>query len=212
MSRSTLTRVAPLSGVAFAALLIAGVIVIGNYDFLPSAADLVSFFSANSGSVTTGAYLALLGAAFLAVFAGSVAGRIRAADGGFLADVVLAGGAASAATIGVGWAVMPIAAERATSAGGLDPATAVSLFDVYSSMAGSVLPMLSGALVAAAGLAALSTRVLPGWLGIVSLLLALALVSPVGYLAVAGLALWVPVVGIALYIAPEPATEVAVAR
>ena len=74
MADSSWERFAPLTGVVFVVLLVAGVVVINNYDYLPPAGEIESFYEDNSTTVSIGAFLALLSVFFFLWFLGSVRG------------------------------------------------------------------------------------------------------------------------------------------
>lgn len=73
----------------------------------------------------------------------------------------------------------------------------------------SFIPALAGlgVLVFAAGLSAIRHGGIPAWLGWVGLVLGIATFTPAGLIAVAGDALWIVVVGIALSLAAGPSRE-----
>ncbi len=185
MNTRTLARLAPLSGALFAVLLVAGAITMGNFDYLPSGDSLVAFCMAHVSQVTTGSYLALLGSIFLP-------------------DIALAGGAAAGTLAVAAFAVLLVGAGRAETAGGISTSTAIVVYDVYGSIVGTAMPFVLAAFVGAAGLAGLAGSTMPRWLGIASVLLAIALASPVSYMAVAAVMVWAPVVGLLMVASPRP--------
>jgi hypothetical protein len=65
-------------------------------------------------------------------------------------------------------------------------------------------PLAGGAalLLGAAGLAFVRTRVLPAWLGWVSIALAVLALTPVGFFVLLAMILWVAALGIVLYLHP----------
>lgn len=205
MSTRTVARLAPLSGALFAVLLVAGAITMGNFDYLPSGSSLVTFYMAHVSQVTIGSYLGLLGGIFLVVFTGVVVHRMRRElPNSVLPDIALAGGAAAGTLAVAAYAVLVVGAGRAETADGISTATAIAVYDVYGSIVGSAMPFMLAAFVGAAGLASLAGSTLPRWLGIVSLVLAVALASPISYIAVAVVMVWAPVVGLLLVASPRP--------
>ncbi len=57
-------QLAPLTGVVFVALLVAGTLLIGSYDFLPPGDEIKSFYEDGTTTIRTGAYLILVSVAF----------------------------------------------------------------------------------------------------------------------------------------------------
>ena len=98
MADSNWERFAPLTGVVFVVLLVAGVVVINNYDYLPPAGEIESFYEDNSTMISVGAFLALLSVFFFLWFLGSVRSTLRIAEGGTgrLSAVAFGGGVAAA--------------------------------------------------------------------------------------------------------------------
>ena len=65
MSESRLERMAPLTGVVFVGLVVAGTVLINNYEFLPPGEELKSFYEDNSGTARLGHFLLMGSSAFL---------------------------------------------------------------------------------------------------------------------------------------------------
>lgn len=194
-------RFAPLTGVAFVALALAGSLTVGQFSYLPATDEIASFFARSSTRVQFGAYLAAVSAPFLIWFSGSLRSRLRAAEGasGRLSAVAFGGGVAGAATIAVAFAILAAAGARGGTEGGLAPAAATVLYDVYGSLVGLAAPVSLAALVGATSVVALRTDALPSWLAWTSAVVALGLLSPFGYVFIGLAFLWVLTVGLMLF-------------
>ncbi|MCZ6461605.1 MAG: hypothetical protein O6705_05145, partial [Actinobacteria bacterium] len=154
MADSNWERFAPLTGVVFVVLLVAGVVVINNYDYLPPAAEIESFYVDSSTAISVGAFLALLSVFFFLWFLGSVRSTLRVAEGGTgrLSAVAFGGGVAAAAAMIVGYSATLAAAQRAGTTGGIGADAATSLHDLASVLVGNTAPIAFAVLVAAAAL------------------------------------------------------------
>jgi hypothetical protein len=205
-------RFAPLTGVLFVLLTVAG-IVIGLSDspddFPAKVDDIVQYYQDDPGKIMLGSWLGLLGGFFLIWFAGSVRARLRDAGEERLGTIAF-GGAVAAATAGfLIDAANFTAAMRADEDDKIDPAVATTLYDLANSLVGTALPTAIAVFVAATGVAALRSGVLPRWLGIVSLVLAVTLlIFFIAWFMTAVALLWALLVSILLYRA-EPAVPVA---
>lgn len=195
------SRVAPLSGVLFALLLIAGFVVDPNTEFMPPEGDIVSHLEEGPVRVMTAAYLGLLAAVALVWFSGSIYKSMRRIDddGGRLSALALTGGVFASALLAVGGVATVAAAERVWIAGSIEPGAAAALFDISAIAIGNGAPFGLAVLIGAAAIASLRTEGQYRWTGWVSLLIALGLVSPYGWAVLAVALLWVLVAGIWIY-------------
>jgi hypothetical protein len=193
-------RLAPLAGVVFAALTVAGYLAIGPYPGPDSSlSKLTTFYAENHGRVAAGGVLLGLAGIFLALFGAAVWVRIRATDTHpIVAGAALVGTAIAAAgqldaanaytivgEIGHEHAVSPAALQAwhiAGSAGGI--------------AGGEVILLLA---VAVAGIAG---RGFPRWLAWPALVLALAQLTPFGFFASLLALLWTAIAGIAMVARP----------
>jgi hypothetical protein len=190
-----------LAGLVFVVLIILGTVLVGSFDYLPPADEIVDLLSNNSLRVSAGGYFGGISAFFLIWFAGSVRSALREREGGTerLTSLAFGGGVASGVSVATVFAIMLIAAQRAGAPGGIGTDGAVALFDLWSGLGGLVIPVAFAVFVGATAVATLRTAVLPAWFGWLSAVVALGLLSPVGYLfAVLALA-WVVVVSLWLY-------------
>jgi hypothetical protein len=203
MAGVTWVRRAPLiSAVAFAALVVAGVIFLGagspNND--APGAEIAKFYNAHEGRVLLGAWLFTLSTVPLLFFVTSVRAAIRRAEGDrHLATAALAGGIAGIALlVACNAATMAAAMRVSFDKGVLDAQSAQTLWDLSSAFyVLSGVPM--AVLVAAVAVAALHRALLPRWLSIVSLVIALGLAIPfVAWAVYLLFVLWVVAVGAVL--------------
>lgn len=201
MKSSRFEQLETLSGAVSVGLLILAVVLVGIYDYLPPADRVADFLSANSTRVMTGGYLGALGAFFLVWFAGSLRSALREREGapGRLSEVAFGGGVAAGVALVTGFATLTIAAERAGVGGGISAEGAVTLYDLWSGIAGLVLPISLAVLVGAAAVVSLRRAMFPAWFGWVSAVVALASLSPVGYLGQILAVVWVLAVSVWLY-------------
>lgn len=183
-----LSRLGPLTGVAFAVLVLAGMAIAQS----PPGASangsrVVAFYQANGTQAKTADALIVVGFAFFLLFAGSLRTHMRGTDGEDGLGVVVVAGAA-VLTTGAGayfgadfvLAMMPATISPAA-------AQALNMLALYL-----VLPLSAGGLVfgLAAGTAIARWAPLPRWLGWAIILIGIALASPALILGILALALW----------------------
>ena len=78
---STWVRLAPLSGVVYAVLALAGILLIANFDFLPPAEEIKAFYEDNSDRIELGIFLSMPSMFFFFSFVGILRDRLRTAEG-----------------------------------------------------------------------------------------------------------------------------------
>lgn len=195
------SRIAPLSGLVFAVLLVARFVVDPNTDFMPPESDVVAYLQDGPLRVMTGAYLGLLGAAALLWFSGSVYVSLRreSEEAPRLAVIALGGGVGASSLFAVGAVALIAAAERVSIAGTIEPGAAAALFDVSGIAVGNGAAMGLAVMIGAWGLGSLRARSRPAWQGWVSLLIALGLLSPFAWAILAAVLVWTSAVGMLLY-------------
>jgi hypothetical protein len=195
------SRVAPLSGVVFAVLLVASALIINNYEFMPPQDEIAQFYLADSRRIMVGSYVGLLASFFLLWFAGSVRSALRRVEGESdrLSTVAFGGGVFAAAMITLGYLATTYGAERALLLEGIDPGGAAVLFDLASAAVGSGAPFGFAALIGGFALIGLRSGELPRWLAWSSLVMAVGLISPVNWLVVGLVVIWIPVVSVRQY-------------
>lgn len=159
----------------------------------PQPAAWAQYYADEEGKVLAGGFVFMLGAAFLLWFVAQLRAWLGA---GSAATTAFAGGIALAVC-----ALLIPSSEMAAALefddGGISGEAAEALatmptgFFIGAEVAGAVL-------LAAVGVLAIRTRVLPGWLGWISLVIALVLlIPPIGWAALLfALPLWVVVVSV----------------
>lgn len=200
-----LSRLAPLTGVVFAALAVVGALTGGESpDANARPAKVIAYYAENRSDVETSSIIFAIAFLILVLFAGSLRSYMRrtaAAEG--LAAIVLAGAVLMAAG-----ALIGSAAEYglAHNLSGLTPATAQTMNLISSEL---FLPVIGGACLfaLASGLAILRGARLPRWLGWVAIVLGIVvLVPPASFPALLGFAIWSIVVSILIYLRTGPDT------
>jgi len=210
------SKVAPLSGLVFVVLMLGSFLVDPNTDYMPPADEIIAYLSDGSLTIIVAAYLRLLSAAALIWFSASLYQSAREADEDDrrLAMLVFGGGVMAASMVVLSSVAIIAAAERAQAVGFIDAAGAAVLFDLAGISVGNAATVGFGVMIGAAGIVLLRTADQSRWTGWVSIILALGLLSPLAWLLLAGVAVWVPAAGVSIYRARravEPATARAVA-
>jgi hypothetical protein len=208
---------APLTGVLFIALLIIGFAVGGDPPDADSAPDeIVDWYVDNKDSVELSSFLAAIGGAVLIFFVGYLRKVLRAAEGegGMLSILTLIGAAIFVTGLAidatVGFAIAE-AADDVTPDGNVDPLSIQALEAFWDN---DWLPFAVGieVLILSSGLSIVRHGALPKWLGWVAILLAIVALTPIGFAAFIGTAIWILVVSVMLTLqarsgpsAPAPA-------
>jgi len=210
MDYSRIERLAPLTGIAFVALLVAGYILMGTADYFPTQDRALEIFSANSDQVQLGALLGgFIGTVFLVWFVGCLSNALhkKSNRGDRLAAIAFGGGIIIAISIALALAIIWIAAARAGRPGGISGETAVIYYDLYSTIMAAVVSSGLAILIGAAGIASLRTRLFPAWFGWASIVVAVGLLSPIHYIFEAVALAWILVVSIMLFLQRQEMAE-----
>lgn len=199
-------RIAALTGVAFMICLIASFAIGGEPPSQDdSVQEIVDFYADQSdGTVYASAALSVLAIIALVFFGGYLRKLFRATagPGHMLPSIVLAG----AVIIGVGAAsdtTLYLSMHEAVD--DIDPIAMQALNALWNN---DFIPMAAGGMIfsLASGLAILRYGALPKWLGWVAIVLAVATLTPIGFVGFAGTGLWILVVSILLAVRDqEPA-------
>ncbi|MDQ1603712.1 MAG: hypothetical protein QOE01_1557 [Actinomycetota bacterium] len=193
-----ITRLMPLAGVAFAVLSIAGNLTIGPFpDESTSPGRLAEFYRVHHANVAAGGRLLEWSAVFFALFAVGLAARVRTYSP-VIASLVLVGAAVDTVADGFGGAVYSFLG----GVGGDGHLSAAALQAVHSW--GAAFGMGAGAAVFTIGVAtaAALSRSVPAWLGWSALVLGVAQLTPVGFLASMLFLAWAAVAGVVLTVRP----------
>lgn len=207
MSRRTLERLAPLSGIAFVALLAISFIVGGESpDADDSTEEVVAFWSEEDSAQIASAIIGAWAAVFIVWFGGAVAAAVRRAEveAGRLASIAF-GGFLLIAVGGLSFSAFQFAA--ADTAGDVPPEVTQTLSVLFSDF---FFPLAGGTLLAllSVGIATLRHGVMPRWLGYAAIVIAIAALTPAGFFAFLAAGVWVLTVSVVLYLrGTAPPTE-----
>lgn len=193
----TTDRWAPLTGAAFLVVAILAFAIGGEPPEADnSAEEIVSHYVDNKDSVIFGAVLATFASALLVYFGATLSAVLRAADRGpgILSAVVLAGAAIMAVGIAIDSTILFALAEGAEE---IEPASVETLQALWDN---DFLPIALGTVLflSASGLGILRTGVLPKWLGWIAVALAVIGLTPLGFVAFIGGAIWILITSIML--------------
>lgn len=188
---------APLTGVAFIAVAIASFAIGGEPpDADEPVREIVDHYVDNKDSVTIGAALAGVAAMFLVFFGGYLRKVLRAAEGpgGVLSAVALIGATVMAVGIAIDATISLALAETAED---IQPAAVQALQALWSN---DFIPIALGTelLLVSTGISVLLHGALPKWVGGVAIVLALVGLTPFGFVAFLGGAIWILIVSVLL--------------
>lgn len=200
MNISRIERFAPLSGVVFIVLFAVSAAFVGDQGYLSSPSDLEELFTDDSTRINIGGFMAVLSAAFLIWFAGSLRHSLRLSEGGTgrLSALALGGGVAAGAFTALAGSVVRVAAQRGGSDSGISADSAVVFSDIANSVGGIALPLALAVMIAASAAVMFRTGTWPTWLAWVSLVVAVGSLTPLSYIFLAAELLWILVVSILL--------------
>ena len=204
--RNTKERWVPLTGIGFILFVLAGFLIVG--DEPPgadeSAQEIVDYYVDNKSEVQIGAFLGgAVAGTLLIFFFGHVAKLLRSAGGDMLPGLVVIG----AAIVSVGAAIDGmISFVLAESADDIEPASVQTLQALWDN---DFMPFALGfqVLWLALGISILRLGVLPKWLGWIALLFGVLSLTPIGFVAFLGGALWILVVSIMLLLRARNGSE-----
>ena len=188
---------APLTGVAFIGLAIASFAIGGEPpDVENPVPEIVDHYVDNKDSVIIGGVLAGLAAMFLVFFGGYLRTVLSAAEGpgGVLSAITLVGTAVMAVGIAID---VTISVALADAAEDIEPAAVQALQALWDN---DFVPIALGTelFLFSAGISIVRHGALPKWLGWIAILLGLVGVTPIGFAAFLGGAIWILVVSVLL--------------
>jgi hypothetical protein len=202
MKLDRLARLAPLSGVAAAAMLAVGAALSARGGYFPAAGEVHDYITTDSGPILAGTVIGgFYGVVALIWFAGNVASALRRVekDGQRLATTAFGGALVAATGLAVSSAILWVAAARVDRPGGVTVTEAVVLYDVQSSIAAWVVSVGFALFTGATGLAALRAGVYPTWFGWASLAMAAGLLTPIHWIFLGLTFLWLVAASVLLY-------------
>lgn len=194
---------APLSGIAFFVLVVAGNALQGSTPALHGEAEAVAEFYADRPTlIAIGMSLSLVALFFLAWFVGSLRQALVRADGhdGRLSAIASSGGVAAIALLAAGFALNSAGALRAQEAGSIPPETAAVFYDGGLALTGLAAPLAMAVLLSATAAVVFRSRAFPRWFGWLSAVLAvLGVVTPLSFVLFLVFPVWVLVASILVY-------------
>ena len=201
-------RLGPLAGIVAVVLFVVGVAVVegaGAPDENASPQDYLRYYQEDDDIILLGGVIFQLGAVFFLWFLGHLRARLALAEGGVQRLTAIAyGGGLIATTCAL---LLPGPDEAgALSNEDITPDAAVALNNFGDAFFVGAEFAAAG-LLAATGLLVLATRVLPRWLGWLSLVVALwLLIAPVGWAAlIFAVPIWTIIVSVLLFVRPTVA-------
>lgn len=199
MQTSNVERFAPLAGVAFLALAVAAFAVGGETpDVEDSTAKVVAYWNEHDADRIVSAVLGGFAAVALVWFGGSLRRVVFGAEGGDgrLAALAFAGAVIAAVGLLLFAGFSFAAADTVGDVPGeVTQTLSVLSNDFFFPLAGGIALMLL-----ASGVAFIRTRVVPGWLGWLTLVLGFGALTPVGFFVFLAAILWIAGLGVAFYV------------
>lgn len=202
MKESRLEKLAPLTGVVAAVLiLVPGALVI-SLEYLPPPEKILEFVEDNSTRSLVAGYLGLISSAFLVWFGGSVRNTLRKVEEGTgrLSNIAFGGAVGAAVLVTLAFTAVIGAATRAGAPSGIDVVQATMLMDLFGQLTGTATPFMMAVFLGATAVVSLRANLFPAWFGWLTAFLAFGLVTPINYIFVAFALVWMAVVGIWLYL------------
>ena len=200
---------APLSGLIFAVLAVAGNALQGWTPALHGDADAVAeFYNDKATAIAFGMMLSLISVFFLAWFMAALRRHLLLSEGadGWISPLAWGGGVATLALLAAGFALNAAGALRARESG-IAPDVAVVFYDSSLAVTGLAASVTMAVMLAATAVITLQFGGLPRWFGWVSGVLALlGIVTPVSFVLSLLFPLWVGVAAVLLVRKPATAT------
>jgi hypothetical protein len=194
---TTWERLAPLTGVAFVAIVVAvfaiGGSTPGDHD---TAQQVQAFYGPHHSKHTALAFILALSLPFLLFFVSSLRYELRRAGGtGQLANAAFAGGVVAAVGFGILAFVHLALADAAANANTIGTTQVLNVLD-----SNDFIPVAAGMglLVLGAGLSTLRHGGLPRWLGWVGVVIGVIAFTPAGFFAFLASGIWVALASIFL--------------
>lgn len=185
MESSRLARLAPLTGALAVVGTVVGAILFGFYTYLPGPGDVVDHLTQNSTRVQVAGYVGLVAAFAMLWFAGSIRAVLLRREGpdSRFAAIAFGGAVGTGVALSVVFGLMTAAGARAGAGSGIGEMEAVTLYDTYASLFTAATGVGVAALVGAFSVSGLRAGFLRPWVGWVGVVIALASISPLAYVA-----------------------------
>lgn len=197
------SRWLPLTGIAFAALIVAGFLTGGEPPLSSEPADEISgFYVDNLPKLRLAWVLSSLGLVAGVLFASTLRRRLGEQSTAF-SRVAFAGWVLYTAGAATDISLLMALGQ---SADALEPTQMQTLQALYENNWGLILVGL-GTFHLACGLSIVSHRALPVWLGALSLIVAVLAMTPFGYYAVPATGLWVVIASVVLLLPEGSASD-----
>jgi hypothetical protein len=192
---------APLSGLVFLVLAVAGNALQGSTPALHGDADAVAdFYNDKATAIAFGMMLSLISVFFLAWFVAALHRHLRLSEGadGWISPLAAGGGVATLSLLAAGFALNAAGALRARESG-IAPDVAAVFYDSSLALIGLAASVAMAILLAATAVITFQFSALPRWFGWVSAMLAgLGIVTPVSFVLSLVFPLWVGVAAVLL--------------
>ena len=188
----------PLTGVAFVVLAIITIAISGGEppEAKEGAQKIVDHYVDNKDEIQISALISIIAAAALIFFFGYLRKVLRAAEGehGMLSLVAFGGSLILATAIAIDSTISFALSEAADD---IDPAAAQALQALWDN---DWMPFALGTavLLLASGLSIVRHGALPKWLGWIAIVLGVIGMTPIGFVAFLGAAVWVVIVSVML--------------
>jgi hypothetical protein len=206
MTRSSLDRYAPLTGIIFVVLIVIAAIIGGETpDVDDSTVSVVKWWQDNDTSQIWANAIAGWSTIFLVWFGGSLRVALRRTEGepgrlsvvSFGGALLIAAGLLSFASFG--FAAADVADDVPDVSPAVIQALSVLSSDFFLLVAGG-----TGLFMIATGIAVVRFGALPAWMGYVAVILGLAAVSPIGFFAFLATGIWILIASVLLYLRDQP--------
>jgi hypothetical protein len=175
--RARLTRLAPLTGVAYVGCVVAATVMPSSPDVNASSAKVITYYTAHHTAMQAQTYLLAYAAVFVVFFAGVVAGYLRGRGATNLAPAIVGGAVLMAVGLATGAAINSVLTDHTS---GLTASSAQTLNRLSNDL--PFIALFAGlcTLMLATGIAMLTTKSFPAWVGWVTIVIGIAAATGIG--------------------------------
>lgn len=198
---SFLEKISPWTGLVFAGVFVYGMMLIKPTDYFPSPERAAEIFTSNPAQIQRGALAGgFYSVFFLVWFISELFKRLTRAgnDASFAPAFMLAGGIILAVSVMVASGIFWVAAGRASREGGMSPESAVIYYDMIQLFLSNLISIGLAILIGGAGLGMLQYGLFPAWLGWISLVFTVGLLTPYHYVFEGIGVIWIALVSVLL--------------